>query len=117
VHIDNSVQCEQRFSTLNTFSMRMKRYKQEELHQENEKLYQMLKSAPMTYTQRDFSEHSDKFYRMKDIINNNHRRRHQHYVANRIVNQKEHSLGMAHRQSMTLLQSQRMSRLHTSPGS
>lgn len=73
----------------------MKRYKQEELHQDNEKLYQMLKTAPSSYPQKDISEHTERFYRMKQNINTNHRRRHQNMVAHKIVNLKEQTLGIS----------------------
>ena len=54
----------------------MKKYKQEEIQNENEKLYQMLKSAPSSFSQKEFQDHTDKFYRIKQNINTNHRRRH-----------------------------------------
>lgn len=56
---------------------------------------------------------------MKQNINTNHRRRHQFYVANRIVNQKEKALGLSQsqRESAIQLQTQRYAILQTSPES
>lgn len=92
----------------------MKKYKQEELHQDNEKIYLMLKDAPAALTKKEWAKHTEEFYRIKKHINTTTRVAHQKMSAARIVNQKEQSMmlsNFSHRQSFNMLNSERKTQL------
>jgi hypothetical protein len=84
----------------------------------------MLKNAPPSVKQAELDKHVEKFFRMKNHINTQYRRRHQRIVAAKIVSQKEQSM-MAmsstggnyshHKASLTLLNSERRTQLQISP--
>jgi hypothetical protein len=114
-----SIEVEGRFNCLSHNTNKIKQIKQEELNDNNDKLYQMLKNAPPSVKQTDLERHTEKFYRVKNHINTNFRNRHQKLVAAKIVKQKEISMmsqsSYTHKASMTLLNSERRTQLQVSP--